>query len=91
MLLFIVDFNRIITDPDRHLTQAVQLGYESQVPELRDVYEGKDVIVAMPGEVWAKALATHRDDESGRYWYGELVGPVHYYDEEGAPLQHAAG
>lgn len=90
MLTFTVDFNRVIADPARHLTQAVQLGYEGQNDALQDVSEGQRLIVDMPGELWAEALATHRDDERGRYWYGELVGPVHYYDEEGAPLQRAS-
>ncbi len=90
MPTFTVDFNRVITDPARHLTQAVQLGYENQIPALQVVHEGQRLIVDMPGELWAEAQATHRDDEQGRYWYGELVGPVHYYDEEGAPLQQAS-
>ena len=90
MLTITVDFNRMITDPARHLTQALQLGYESQNPTLHDLREEQRLIVDMPGELWAEAQATHRDDERGPYWYGELVGPVHYYDEEGAPLQQAS-
>jgi hypothetical protein len=88
MKIFSVDFNRMINVEG--LTQAVQLGYESQYPELRDLCEGQIVIVDMPGELWAEARATHRDDERGRYWYGELVGAVHYYDDEGAPIQQAS-
>jgi hypothetical protein len=90
MVTFIVDFNRMISDPARGLTQAVPLGYESLNPALDDLQEGQRLIVDMPGELWAEAQATHRDDERGRYWYGELVGPVHYYDEEGAPVHHAS-
>ena len=90
MPIFLVDFNKVLGNPTLGLTQAVQLGYESQYPELCDLREGQHVIVDMPGELWAEAQATHRDDERGRYWYGELVGPVHYYDEEGAPLQQAS-
>jgi hypothetical protein len=90
MKTFIVDFNRVITDPARHLTDALQLGYESKMPEVCGLQEGERVIVDMPGELWAEASATHRDDELGRYWYGEMVGPVHYYEDEGAPIQHAS-
>jgi hypothetical protein len=90
MLTITVDFNRMMTDSTRHLTQAVQLGYTSQNQVLQDLSEGQHLIVDMPGELWAEAKATHRDDEQGSYWYGELVGPVHYYDEEGAPLQQAS-
>jgi len=81
MALFTVDFNRMISDPARGLTQALPLGYETQYPALRDLQEGQRVIVAMPGELWAEARATCRSDERGRCWYGELVGRVHYYDE----------
>jgi hypothetical protein len=46
-------------------------------------------------ERWARgaaidARATARDDERGRYWYGELDGPVRHYDEEGAPASSAS-
>lgn len=90
MPIFLVDFNKVLGNPDVGLHRAVELGYDSQYPDLRDLREGQHVIVDMPGELWAEAQATHRDDERGRYWYAELVGPVHYYDEEGAPVQQAS-
>jgi len=89
MRIFTVDFNRVISDPSRRLTDALQLGYENLNAEVRGLIDGEHIIVAMPGELWAEAVATHRDDERGRYWYGELVGPVHYDAEEGAPPQHS--
>jgi hypothetical protein len=90
MPIFTGDFNRMISDHARGLTQALPLGYETQYPALRDLQEGQRVIVAMPGELWAEARATTRDDERGRYWYGELDGPVHYFDGEGAPATSAS-
>lgn len=90
MKIFVVDFNRVITEPARHLIDALQLGYEIKTPEVCGLQEGERIIVDMPGELWSEASATHRDDERGRYWYAELVGQVHYYDEEGAPAQHTS-
>lgn len=90
MKIFAVDFNRVITDPTRNLTDALQLGYERLIPKVQGLHDGERIIVDMPGELWAEARATHRDDERGQYWYGELVGQVHYYDEEGVPTQRAS-
>lgn len=87
MKIFDVDFNRVITDPARGLTDAAALGYERLAPHTQGLRDGERIIVDMPGELWAEASATHRDDERGRYWYGELVGRVHYYAEDGAPAQ----
>jgi len=77
-----VDFNRVITDPARNLTNAAPLGYESLVIETQGLHEGETIILDIPGELWAEAHATSRDDERGRYWYG-IIEHVHYYDEDG--------
>ena len=78
------DFNRIITDPARSLTTAAPLGYEHLAAETHGLHEGEAVLLDMPGELWAEANASSRDDERGRYWYG-IILRVHYYDEDGAP------
>ena len=84
MKVFAVDFNRIITDPVRGLTNAAPLGYESLAPETKGLQEGEAVLLDMPGELWAEAYATSCNDERGRYWYG-IIERIHYYDEDGAP------
>ncbi len=86
MKYFVVDFNRVITDTVRHLTDAIPLGYEYLLPELAQVADGERILVDMPGELWAEARTTSRRDDRGCYWYGELAGPVHYYDEGGVPM-----
>ena len=85
MKTFLVDFNRVINNPEDHITHAVQLGFEHLEPETQGLHDGEEVIVFTPGELWMKAHAIHCDDERGRYWYAELFGPAHYYDEEGGP------
>ena len=90
MKAFLVDFNRVITDSQNQLTDALQLGYQELTPTTRDLEDGDLILVDMPGELQAEARVTQRDDERGRYWYAELVGQVHYYEEEGAPIQQAS-
>ncbi len=81
MQRFVVDTNRIITDPTRGLANAAPLGYENLAPETEGLHEGETMILDMPGELWAEARATSRDDERGRYWYG-IIERVHYCDED---------
>lgn len=85
MRMYLVDFTSVITDPATGLKNAVQLGYEHLETETQGLRDGEEVIVYSPGELWAKAYVTHRDDKRGRYWLAEMIAPWHYYDEEGGP------
>lgn len=51
MQRFVADFNRIITDPARGLTNAAPLGYERLAPETQGLHEGDAIILDMPGEL----------------------------------------
>lgn len=51
MKAFLVDFNRVITDSQNQLTDALQLGYQELTPTTRDLEDGDLILVDMPGEL----------------------------------------
>jgi|GEM_PF-5908201 len=51
MKTFLVDFNRVITDSQKQITDALQLGYEELTPTTRELEDEDLILVDMPGEL----------------------------------------
>lgn len=74
------DFARLWERPDFGLGLAVPLGREDYSPELAELKDGENVLLVMPGELYAEGVARLIEAHGARWWFGVIESRAAIHD-----------